>query len=254
MTCRPVTLGAAFVALPMTVRYCEIALPVPLRSAFTYAIPAALNGESLVGRRVLAPFRNRPMVGVCLAESDSVPESILAKSRSKQPAIKEIAGLIDPVAALPPKLLDLGHWISRYYLAPIGETFRAMLPPEVELRHGREFRLSDAGRVYLQESWKSNRRSLAPKALSVNYCAALLRKTSPFRKLPSVVSPEARTLPRSSCTVDISPCARWCARERRARRKYSRGMRRTHLPPEEPRKKEPANRYRPPEDRCRFRC
>ena len=25
------------------------------------------------------------------------------------------------------KIIELGHWISRYYLAPIGETFRAML-------------------------------------------------------------------------------------------------------------------------------
>ena len=58
---------------------------------------------------------------------------------------------MDPVPALPPKLLELGHWISRYYLAPIGEAFRAMLPPEIELRHDREYALTDAGRAYLEE-------------------------------------------------------------------------------------------------------
>jgi primosomal protein N' (replication factor Y) (superfamily II helicase) len=129
-------------------RFCQVALPVPLRSTFTYAIPPALDGSangehSLVGRRVVVPFRNRAMVGVVLSESeDSVP------GVSK---IREIAEAMDALPALPPKLVELGDWISRYYLAPIGETFRGMLPPEVELRHEREYSLTDAGRSYLAE-------------------------------------------------------------------------------------------------------
>ncbi|MGH9712548.1 MAG: replication restart helicase PriA [Candidatus Acidiferrales bacterium] len=126
----------------MTQRYCEVALPVPLRSTFTYAVPAALNGDELVGRRVVVPFRNRAMVGVCLAVSERTP---------KISRIKEVVELMDPLPALPEKLIELGHWVSRYYLAPVGETFRAMLPPEVELRHDREYWLTDAGRAYLQD-------------------------------------------------------------------------------------------------------
>jgi primosomal protein N' (replication factor Y) len=123
-------------------RYCEFALPVPLRSTFTYAVPPSLDGEPLVGRRVVVPFGRRAMIGVGLAESDAPPD--LAR-------IKEIAELMDPLPALPPKLVELGHWISRYYLAPIGETFRAMLPPEIELRHDRAYSLTDAGRAYLRD-------------------------------------------------------------------------------------------------------
>ena len=126
----------------MSPRYCEVALPVPLRSTFTYAVPASLNGEDLAGRRVIVPFRNRAMVGVCLGDAERAPEV----SR-----IKELVGLMDHVPALPPKLIELGHWISRYYVAPIGETFRAMLPPEIELRSDREYSLTDTGRAYLQE-------------------------------------------------------------------------------------------------------
>ena len=126
----------------MTRRYCEVALPVPLRSTFTYAVPESFREEDLVGRRVLVPFRNRAMVGIGLSVSDRAP----AVSR-----IKEISELLDPVPALPEKLVELGHWISRYYLAPIGETFRAMLPPEIELRHDREYWLTDAGCTYFQE-------------------------------------------------------------------------------------------------------
>ncbi|MGA8368076.1 MAG: primosomal protein N', partial [Candidatus Acidiferrales bacterium] len=142
----------------MAARYCEVALPVPLRSTFTYAVPAALDGEALVGRRVVVPFRNRAMIGVGLAESDCPPDMARAKSLLKSPdlspvktSIREISGLMDTVPALPGKLIELGQWMSRYYLAPIGETFRAMLPPEIELRHDREYWLTDAGRAYLEE-------------------------------------------------------------------------------------------------------
>jgi primosomal protein N' (replication factor Y) len=126
----------------MAPRYCEVALPVPLRSTFTYAVPASLDGEPLVGRRVVVPFGRRAMIGVGLAESDRPPDI---------PRVKEIAQMMDSVPALPPKLLELGHWISRYYLAPVGEAFRAMLPPEIELRHDREYSLTDAGSAYLRE-------------------------------------------------------------------------------------------------------
>ena len=87
------------------------------------------------------------MIGIALAESDRPPE----KSRLKSP-IKEVAELMDPVPALPPKLIELGHGISRYYVAPIGEAFLpAMLPPEIELRHDREYALTDAGRGHLEK-------------------------------------------------------------------------------------------------------
>ena len=126
----------------MIERYCEVALPVPLRTAFTYAVPEELNGEELVGRRLIVPFRNRAMVGVGIEVSDRPPKAIRSKN---------IAEVLDAVPALPPKLIELGRWVSRYYLAPLGETLRAMLPPEIELRHEREYRLTDAGHIYLEE-------------------------------------------------------------------------------------------------------
>jgi primosomal protein N' (replication factor Y) len=127
----------------MAQKFCEVALPVPLRSTFTYAVPASFNGEELIGRRVVVPFRNRAMVGVGLALSERAPEIAGGKK-----SIKEIVELMDSRPALPPKLIELGQWISRYYVAPIGETMRAMLPPEIEVRHDREYSLSDAGRAY----------------------------------------------------------------------------------------------------------
>jgi primosomal protein N' (replication factor Y) (superfamily II helicase) len=129
----------------MPQRYCDVALPVPLRSTFTYSVPPSLNGEPLVGRRVVVPFRNRALVGVVIDESDRAPQS------APEVRIKPIAELVDSRPALTPNVIDLGRWISRYYLAPVGETFRAMLPPEVELRHDRAYSLTGAARAQIAQ-------------------------------------------------------------------------------------------------------
>src|SRR5271170_4354312 len=139
----------------MTQRFCEVALPVPLRSVFTYAVPEALNGEELVGRRVLVPFRNRPMVGVALAVTNHAPDV---------KRVRQIAEVLDSVPALPAKLIELGHWISKYYLAPVGEAFRAMLPPEIELRHDREYWLTATGRAYLEDLGGNNEKTDVERA------------------------------------------------------------------------------------------
>jgi primosomal protein N' (replication factor Y) (superfamily II helicase) len=166
----------------MIPRYCEVALPVPLRSTFTYAVPDSLQGEDLVGRRVLVPFRNRAMVGVGLSVSDRAP----AIAR-----VKEISELLDPVPALTVKLIELGHWISRYYLAPIGETFRSMLPPEIELRHDREYWLVDAGRAYLQELAASAENTDVEKS----ELEFLRRFDDTSEKGPTIQSARVRRLP-----------------------------------------------------------
>jgi len=126
----------------MTARYCEVALPVPLRSTFTYAIPAHLQNAELVGSRVVVPFRNRAMVGIGVAVVANPPED--KKTR-------EIVELLDAIPALPSKLIDLGMWVSRYYVAPVGETLRAMLPPLAELRQEREYEITEHGRNFLDE-------------------------------------------------------------------------------------------------------
>ena len=75
----------------MPAHYCEVALPVPLRLTFSYVLPqvlaASLDGQSLVGRRVVVPFRRRAMIGVVLAESTKPPHiaSGVSSSANCQP-------------------------------------------------------------------------------------------------------------------------------------------------------------------------
>jgi primosomal protein N' (replication factor Y) (superfamily II helicase) len=126
----------------MTPRFCDVALPVPLRATFTYAIPAHLNSADLLGSRVVVPFRNRSMVGVVVRVGVEPPAG---------KKTKEIAESLDAIPALLPKLIELGMWVSRYYVAPVGETLRALLPPLAELRQDRKYRITAAGRKFLDE-------------------------------------------------------------------------------------------------------
>jgi primosomal protein N' (replication factor Y) (superfamily II helicase) len=122
----------------MSASFCNVALPVPLRNTFTYAIPEALRAQVQPGSRVLVPFRKKSLVGVIVE---------LAETPPAETKIREISKVIDVVPALTPKLIELAHWIAGYYLAPIGEVFRAMLPPVTELTARRQIVLTDAGKA-----------------------------------------------------------------------------------------------------------
>jgi primosomal protein N' (replication factor Y) len=117
--------------------FCNVALPVPLRTTFTYAIPKALGDTLQPGTRVLVPFRKKSMVGVVVEMTDQAPTT--AK-------VREITKAMESVPALTPKLTELAKWIANYYLAPVGEVFRAMLPPVTELNLRREIVLTAEGR------------------------------------------------------------------------------------------------------------
>jgi len=127
----------------MSAPYCNVALPVPLRTLFTYAIPTNLADSLQPGHRVLVPFRKKSMVGVVVELTDSAPPNT---------KIRELTKLLDFIPALTPKLIELARWLSHYYVAPIGEVFRTMLPPLTELKTQRQIVITEAGRAALSDS------------------------------------------------------------------------------------------------------
>jgi primosomal protein N' (replication factor Y) (superfamily II helicase) len=130
--------GADTLHAEMSFRFCNVALPVPLRTTFTYGMPETLREIVQAGMRVLVPFRKKMMVGVVVELAESAPPDT---------KIREIAKVLDSRQALTPKLIELGNWIAGYYLAPVGEVFRAMLPPVTEVRTQKEILLTGAGRA-----------------------------------------------------------------------------------------------------------
>src|SRR6266568_8532145 len=117
--------------------YCDVALAVPLDMVFTYSIPAGM--EPVVGGRVLVPFRQQRMSGIVVELHDRPP----------QVKTKRVLEALDLSPVLDEQLLKLGKWIADYYLAPVGEVFRTMLPLAAEFKRAITYRITEEGQLAL---------------------------------------------------------------------------------------------------------
>ncbi len=117
--------------------FCDVALAVPLDMVFTYAIPPGM--EPVVGGRVLVSFRQQRLSGVVVELHDRPP----------QVKTKKVIEALDLSPVLDNQLLKLGKWIADYYLAPLGEVFRTMLPLSAEFKRSITYRITDEGRLAL---------------------------------------------------------------------------------------------------------
>jgi len=122
--------------------FCDVALPVPLDAVFTYRIPQGM--QPVVGGRVLVPFRQQRLSGIVTELHDRQP-----RSGDKEVQTKNLLSVLDPAPVLDDQLLRLGKWIGDYYLAPIGEVFRTMLPLGAEFKRAIAYRIAKAGQLAL---------------------------------------------------------------------------------------------------------
>ncbi|HTW57053.1 MAG TPA: primosomal protein N' [Terriglobales bacterium] len=125
--------------------FCDVAVPVPLDMVFTYRVPggaappSAEVGAPVIGGRVLVPFRQQRMSGIVVDLHDRKP-SVTAKN---------ILSVLDATPVLDQQLLRLARWIADYYLAPIGEVFRTMLPLNAEFKRTIGYRITEDGQMAL---------------------------------------------------------------------------------------------------------
>jgi primosomal protein N' (replication factor Y) len=117
--------------------FCDVALPVPLDMVFTYRVPEDL--APIVGGRVLVPFRQQRLTGIVVEVHDRKPSVVT----------KKLLSVLDSTPVLDDQLLRLGRWIADYYLAPLGEVFRTMLPLSAEFKRQIGYRIADAGQMAL---------------------------------------------------------------------------------------------------------
>ncbi len=115
--------------------FCDVSLPVPLDTSFTYALPSTLQDRVEPGCRVIVPFGSRKLTGVVLECHDRRPPM----------EARAVLRLVDEEPALSPDLLALGGWIADYYCAPLGETLRSMLPLAADVRSGKIVSLTPSG-------------------------------------------------------------------------------------------------------------
>ncbi|MEB8521016.1 primosomal protein N', partial [Acidithiobacillus ferriphilus] len=101
----------------------QVAVMVPLRRVFSYALPA--EGHLQPGMRVRVPFGKGKRVGIVLGYASCPPDVTL----------KAIEQVLDAHPILPIALQQLIHFGAAYYHHPLGDAWATALP--TLLRQGR---------------------------------------------------------------------------------------------------------------------
>lgn len=100
------------------IRYADIALNIPLAEpSLTYQIPESMKSLD-IGMRVEVDLRNRKEEGVVLSIHSLMPNYPL----------KTILKQVDKLPILTQEQIQLGHWMSEFYLASLGESLYKMIP------------------------------------------------------------------------------------------------------------------------------
>jgi primosomal protein N' (replication factor Y) (superfamily II helicase) len=100
--------------------YVDVALPLPVFTSFTYAVPADQRARAVPGARVLVPFGRSERIGWI--------ERVEGVKPAEPERIRALHGILDPEPTVPPAVLDLCRWIGDYYLTPLGQVLRSALP------------------------------------------------------------------------------------------------------------------------------
>lgn len=94
-----------------------------------YLVPPALLELTVPGVRVKVPLgrTNREMLGYCID---------VQHVQQAPDAFKPVTEVLDSEPLCTGKLLELMQWMSRYYLAPLGQVFEAAVPASVRSSAG----------------------------------------------------------------------------------------------------------------------
>ncbi|MGA2085717.1 MAG: hypothetical protein ABSG60_09390, partial [Terracidiphilus sp.] len=151
---------------------CEVALPVPLDRAFTYAVREGQRPQR--GARVIAPFRNEKLIGIVTALNAQTPPDL---------EVRFLEAVLDEEPLLSDRLLSLAEWMAQYYLAPLGEVLRGMLPLMAEIRRTVYYRITSLGRDVLATCVEGERSdSQVSKARAGAPIPSLMNKGSAKRR------------------------------------------------------------------------
>lgn len=100
--------------------YLDLVFDVPLQQRFTYAQDD--KGEAAIGKRVMAPFGRRELLGYVINARELPPEGV------EPGAIKKIRRVVDKEPIFGTDEIELALWMASYYLCGTGEALATMVP------------------------------------------------------------------------------------------------------------------------------
>ena len=113
----------------------RIAVSLPVKGTYSYAVPKRLAAKANVGHRVLAPFKNRNVTGYIL---EKIP-------REHDETLKEISEVLDPEPLFHKQAVPLFEWMARYYIHPIGRVIESALPGGLNMKPYKTALLTEKG-------------------------------------------------------------------------------------------------------------
>ena len=146
-------------------KFAEIAVALPVESAFTYSVPEELSIEARLGKRVLVPFGKRTVTGYILGLCSSPPPDVSV--------IKPIIDILDSVPIFDEKRLKFLKWVSSYYFAPLGEVLALTHPGSANIRSARLLKAAAHERAGMENSFAAEIFEAAEKGTTL---ASLARR------------------------------------------------------------------------------
>lgn len=116
--------------------FAQIALPLPLPGALTYGVPEAFAALAVPGARARVQVGKRRLVGVLVGLVEVPPPDV---------EVRPLLEILDAAPILPADLLELAAFTAEYYLAPLGEVVRAMVPSDLPPWGDQRVWLTDRG-------------------------------------------------------------------------------------------------------------
>ena len=104
--------------------FVDVILPLPFSELFTYSVPEALQQEIGKGYRVIVPFGSKKHYTAIVRRLHHEPPQHFET--------KEIHSAIDSHPVVNEQQLMLWEWISSYYMSPLGDVYKAALPPSMK--------------------------------------------------------------------------------------------------------------------------
>jgi primosomal protein N' (replication factor Y) (superfamily II helicase) len=102
-------------------QYAGIVLDQSIGKILDYSIPLHLQGQVVVGSRVLIPIKNTLQKGTVW----------LIKKYSDVPGVKEIAEIATSSSVITKDLIKLAEWMSYYYATPLSRILHTILPKHI---------------------------------------------------------------------------------------------------------------------------
>ncbi len=139
-------------ALDPQLRLCSVAVMSPAPGPYLYRVPDEVTTLPKAGERVLVPLGGQPQVeGIVLSAMEgALAQQVLASSGFGPQALRSVSMMLSG-PMLPTDLLGVARFIADYYLAPLGESLRLLLPPSEQAQLVERVRLSEQGLALAQK-------------------------------------------------------------------------------------------------------